>query len=194
MGELILIKHAPPEIMPEVISHRWVLSEEGRRRSEWVAALCRSSGVRRLFSSLEPKALETAAWAAMAIDAPVIPLEGLQENDRSGLGFSAPEVLEARIAGFFGEPDVIVLGRESASMVRRRFEGAIARALACANRETVAVVTHGTAMSAFVAAHNPVDPMALWRSLTLPGAVRLDRTTFRLLGEPLGYQAPAPTP
>ena len=30
MGELLLIKHAPPEIKPEVISHRRVLSAEGR--------------------------------------------------------------------------------------------------------------------------------------------------------------------
>lgn len=194
MGELILIKHGPPEVTPEVVSRRWVLSEEGRRRSKWVAALCLSRGVRCLFSSLEPKALETAAWAATAMGAPIIPLEGVEENDRSGLGFSAPEVLEARIAKFFDEPDITVLGNESASMVRRRFERAIGRALGDAGRHPIAVVTHGTAISAFVAAHNPVDPMVLWRSLTLPGAVRLDTATFRLLGEPLAYDAPMPNP
>lgn len=192
MGDLILIKHAPPEITPGVSSHRWVLSEEGRRRCEWVADLCRSSRVKRLFSSLEPKALETAARAATAMDVPVIPLEGLEENDRSGLGFSAPEALEARIAGFFSAAEAVVLGRESASMVRARFETAIARAIESAGQETVAVVSHGTAISAFVAAHNALDPMALWRSLTLPGAVRLNPETFQLLGEPLRYPAPAP--
>ena len=194
MGELILIKHAPPEIVPEVSSHRWVLSDEGRQRSGWVAELCRSRGVRRLFSSLEPKALETAAWAAISMAVPVVPLEGVQENDRSGLGFSAAEVLEARIARFFSEPEAVVLGNESASMVRRRFEGAVVRALRGAGQEAVAVVTHGAAISTFVAAYNPVDPMLLWRSLTLPGAVRVDQASFRLIGEPLLYRGSAPNP
>ena len=50
MGELLLIKHAPPEITPEVISHRWVLSAAGRARCDWLAEGCRV----RASASLSP--------------------------------------------------------------------------------------------------------------------------------------------
>ena len=106
---------------------------------------------------------------------------------------SATPFLQSRTQGA-GEPEAVVLGNESASMVRRRFEGAVVRALRGAGQEAVAVVTHGAAISTFVAAYNPVDPMLFWRSLTLPGAVRVDQASFRLIGEPLLYRGSAPIP
>ena len=39
-------------------------------------------------------------------------------------------------------------------------------------------------MSAFIAAHNPVDPLDLWRDLTLPGVAVLDASNYQLR-EPL---------
>lgn len=193
MGQLLLIKHAPPEITPEVISHRWVLSAEGRARCDWLAEVCRARGVARIFASPEPKTLETAALVAMALDLPFRPLDGLQENDRTGLGFVSPSTLEARIAAFFDDPDAVVMGRESARFVQARFQAAIDIAAQGATDAAVAIVTHGTAMSAFIAAHNPVDPLDLWRGLTLPGAAVLDATTYRLL-EPLIPHPDAPAP
>ena len=47
------------------------------------------------------------------------------ENDRTGLGFVAPGVLEARIAAFFAQPDATVIGGESAHSVLMRFQAAI---------------------------------------------------------------------
>lgn len=184
MGELLLIKHAPPEITPQVISHRWVLSAEGRARCGWLAEVCRSRGVRRIFASPEPKTLETAALVAMALDLPVRPLDGLQENDRTGLGFVSAGALEARIAAYFEHPDAVVIGAESARSVLTRFQAAIDLAARGATEGVVAVVTHGTAMSGFIAAHNAVTPLEAWRDLTLPGVAVLDASTYRLL-EPL---------
>lgn len=184
MGELLLIKHAPPEITPGVISHRWVLSAEGQARCDWLAEVCRARGVARIFASPEPKTLETAALIAMALGLPFRPLDGLQENDRTGLGFVSASDLEARIAAFFGNPDDMVVGRETANAVLARFQAAIDIAAWGATNGPVAVVTHGTAMSAFIAAHNPIDPIVVWRDLTLPGVAVLDASTYRLL-EPL---------
>lgn len=193
MSELLLIKHAPPEIMPEVVSHRWVLSAEGRARCGWLAKVCRARGVAHIFASPEPKTLETAALIAMALKLPLHPLNGLQENDRTGLGFVSPSMLEARIAAFFGSPDAMVIGGETANTVLRRFQAAIDIAAQHATDGPAAVITHGTAMSAFIAAHNPVDPLALWRDLTLPGVAVLDTSTYRLL-EPLVPYPDAPAP
>ncbi|MDP1617733.1 histidine phosphatase family protein [Phenylobacterium sp.] len=184
MSELLLIKHAPPQITPEVISHRWVLSAEGRARCGWLVEVCRARGVTRLFASPEPKTLETAALVAMALGGSFRPLDGLQENDRTGLGFVSPDVLEARITAFFEDPDAVAIGAETARAVLARFQAAIDVAVASAPGEAIAVVTHGTAMSTFIAAHNAIDPLSLWRDLTLPGVAVLDAATYRLL-EPL---------
>lgn len=184
MGEPLLIKHAPPEIMPEVISHRWALSAEGRARCVWLTEVCRSRGVARIFASPEPKALETAALVAVGLELSVRPLDGLQENDRTGLGFVSAGALEARIAAFFDNPDAVVMGRESAQAVLTRFQAAIDMAVQGATDSAIAVVAHGTAMSGFIAAHNAVAPLAVWRGLTLPGVAVLNISTYRLL-EPL---------
>lgn len=184
MGQLLLIKHAPPEITPGEISHRWVLSAEGQARCGWLAEICRSRGVAHIFASPEPKTLETAALIAMALGLPFRPLDGLQENDRTGLGFVSASALEARIAAFFGTPDAMVVGRETANAVLARFQAAVDIAAQGATEGAVAVVTHGTAMSGFIAAHNSVDALELWRDLTLPGVAVLDASTYRLL-EPL---------
>ena len=193
MRELLLIKHAPPEITPEVISHRWVLSAAGRARCDWLAEVCRSRGVASIFASPEPKTLETAALVAMALELPFRPLDGLQENDRTGLGFVAPGVLEARIAAFFAHPDATVIGGESAHSVLMRFQAAIDVAARRSTDGAVAVVTHGAAMSAFIAAHNPIDPLEVWRDLTLPGVAVLDASTYQLL-EPLIPCPESPAP
>jgi len=193
MGELLLIKHAPPEITPEVISHRWVLSAEGRARCGWLAEVCRSRGVARIFASPEPKTLETAALVAMALDLPVRPLDGLQENDRTGLGFVSAGALEARIAAYFETPEAVVIGGESARSVLTRFQAAIDLAARSAADGAVAVVTHGAAMSAYIAAHNPIDPLEVWRDLTLPGVAVLDASTYQLLEPLIPYpESPAP--
>lgn len=193
MSELLLIKHAPPQITPGVISHRWVLSAEGRARCGWLAEVCRARGVTRLLAGPEPKTLETAALVAMALGGGFRPLDGLQENDRTGLGFVSPDVLEARIRAFFEDPDAVAIGAETARAVLARFQAAIDVAVDSAPDEAIAVVTHGTAMSAFIAAHNSIDPLTLWRDLTLPGVAVLDAATYRLL-EPLIPYPDAPAP
>src|SRR5580658_6257850 len=97
MPRLVLVKHAPPEVSPQVAAPRWVLSADGRRRCAWLASQLRELGVTRLYASLEPKALETAALTAAPLGLEVRPRPHLQENDRAGLGFVAIEDLRALI-------------------------------------------------------------------------------------------------
>jgi broad specificity phosphatase PhoE len=182
MAELVLVKHSLPEITPDVISHRWVLSLEGRDRCQWVAAEFAALGIATIYASLEPKALETAALAAAQLGLGVRPRPGLHENDRQGLGFSSPAELEERMRRFFDLPSELVVGTETAQAALQRFEAAV-RALASETPDQpVAVVTHGTVMSLLVAKHNQVAPFAFWKSLGLPSYVRLDRSTFTLEG------------
>src|SRR6266478_4327304 len=104
MAKLVLVKHAPPQITPEVISHRWVLSEEGRRRCDWLAEELKSHGVSRLYSSIEPKALETAALVAVRSGLVLEPRLDFHENNRTGFGFQGAAEFRRRLREFFERP------------------------------------------------------------------------------------------
>jgi broad specificity phosphatase PhoE len=177
----VLVKHAPPEITPAVASPRWVLSEEGRGRCDWLASQLADLGVVQLYASLEPKALETAALVGVRLGLEVRPWRDLHENDRTGLGFGPLDELRARIQRFFEEPATLVMGRETAEAAGRRFE-TVGALMSEAGDRTAAVVAHGTVLTTLVARYNPVEPFAFWKSLTVPSCVSLDAATFRLDG------------
>ncbi|HEY1709644.1 MAG TPA: histidine phosphatase family protein [Rhizomicrobium sp.] len=193
MGKLILIKHSQPVLDPDVPSPRWVLSDQGRARCVWLADALRTEGTGRLCSSLEPKALETAALVATHLGIPVEPHAGLEENDRTGQGFAPEDELRRSIKAFFERPADIVMGRESAGVVFARFSGAVGRILARDAGRDVAVVTHGTVLTLFVSRHNAIDPFAFWGGLSTPSYVVLDGATFALAGQPVLYPKSRPS-
>lgn len=187
MAKLILVKHAPPVLDPDVPSPRWVLSEEGRRRCGWLADQLKAQGARALYASLEPKALETAVLAGVRLGLDVRARPDLNENDRTGLGFGTAEALRATIRAFFERPAERVMGEETAAQALARFEAAIRRLLAETPGQSVAVVTHGKVLTLLTARYNPMAAYDFWNGLALPSLVTLDRDSFLLDGAPLGH-------
>ena len=185
MAKLILVKHAPPEITPEVISHRWVLSAEGRDRCAWLAEELKAQGVQRLYSSLEPKALETAALAAVGLGLEVRPRRDLHENDRTGLSFASSDALKQRMRRFFEAPQDLIVGEETADAALRRFEASVRAIVAEAPEQAIAIVTHGTVLTLLAAKYNPIRAFDFWEALTLPSHVALDGATLGFAG-PVG--------
>lgn len=182
MAKLILVKHATPEIIQHVISHRWVLSAEGRRRCDWLADELKTQGIARIYSSLEPKALETAALVAVRLNLPVQPCRNLHENDRTGLGFIARNELQRRLRDFFDQRDQTILGTETANSAFRRFARSVNNIAVKEIGKASAIVTHGTVLSLFVAHYNAIEPYHLWSQLGLPSYVVLDPLSFSLDG------------
>jgi broad specificity phosphatase PhoE len=179
VARLILIKHAAPDLRSDVPPDRWVLSAAGQESCRWLAADLRGQGVRRLYASLQPKALETAARVGVELGLEVRPREDLRENDRTGLGFGSAAELERMICRFFEEPDVLVMGRETANAAHARF-GAAVRAIADQSAgETVAVVAHGAVITLFVAARSGAHPFPLWKQLALASWVVLEGPDLR---------------
>jgi broad specificity phosphatase PhoE len=112
----------------------------------------------------------------------VSPRADLHENDRTGVGFLPAAELRRRIGRFFESPSELVIGAETAEATLARFEAAIVAITSEARDQTIAVVTHGTVLSLFVAKYNRIAPFAFWESLALPCCVVLDQPTFRLDG------------
>lgn len=187
MAQLILVKHASPQITPDVASPRWVLSAEGRERCAWLADRLGEQGVTALYSSLEPKALETAALVAVRLGLEVRPRADLHENDRTGLAFGSVEDLHARIRRFFEAPSDAEMGNETAERALARFEAAVRAVVAEAPGGTAAVIAHGTVLTLLVSRYNRIAPFAFWNGLTLPSYVVLDGADFSLSGTANNY-------
>jgi broad specificity phosphatase PhoE len=172
MPKLFLIKHAMPELDPNVPAREWRLGERGRGLSELLANKVAAYSLDVIVSSVEPKALETAQIVANRLGKPHEIAEGLHEHDRRNMPFMRREELEARVAEFFAKPNELVLGSETADQAHARFADAIARVIEKHPQKNIAVVAHGTVISLFIARANPM-PFEFWKRLGLPSVVVL---------------------
>jgi broad specificity phosphatase PhoE len=179
--KLILVRHSLPEILPAVPANQWRLSAEGRSRCPALAEQLAAYKPQALFSSLEPKAIETAQILSERLSLPFTPTTGLHEHERPAAArrFSRAE-FEATLARFFDHPDELVFGTETAAQAQQRFSTAMRNILTEHPGQTLAVVAHGTVMSLFVAYNNSIDPFTFWKSLALPCFVVLSLLKFTI--------------
>lgn len=140
------VTHPQVAIDPAIPVPRWGLSEVGRTRARIAARLAWMATVRRIVSSEETKAIETARLLAEPVGLAVEIREGLHENDRSATGFLPPPEFEATADRFFAEPATSVRGWERAVDVQARVAAALEAALAERVSEgDVLFVGHGAA-------------------------------------------------
>jgi broad specificity phosphatase PhoE len=125
----IYITHPQVKIDPGIPVPDWGLSELGEARTRKTALLPWVKDFRRIISSAETKAIETAAILA---DAASVQLEidaETHENDRSATGFLPPPAFEAAANWFFAHPTESFRGWERAVDAQARIVSAVSRAL-----------------------------------------------------------------
>ena len=163
---MLLVRHSLPAPDPSVPSEEWRLSEEGRAICEPLAIQVGAHEPRRLLSSPEPKALETAELIAAVLGLEVEVEDDLRETARRTVGWLDQKVRHERIRELFANPDEVVFGEESASAALARFSRVVAGV-----EEQAAFVTHGTVMSLYVAGSDPDGGFEYWKTLGLPHVV-----------------------
>lgn len=175
MRNLILVKHSLPDIIPTVPAHQWHLSEVGRLRCQPLAAKIAGYSPQVIVSSHEPKALETARIVAKHLNgvSTFQIVDGLQEHDRSSVEWQNEEQFEARVAEFFGQPQILSMGQETAVQAYERFAQTVASVIEDYPRSNIAVVAHGTVITLLVAQASGLEPFGLWKRLGLPSLVVL---------------------
>lgn len=125
----IYITHPQVRIDPKVPVPRWGLSDLGAARAEKAARCGWAGELKRILSSDETKALETAEFLARASSCPVEVLEHSGENDRSATGFLVPEEFETAANWFFAHPEESFKGWERAIDAQRRIVAAVSSVL-----------------------------------------------------------------
>ena len=181
MSYLIFVKHALPEIISTLPAKQWPLSEIGRAQCALLADQLATYAPAALVSSSEPKALETAQLVAQRMHTSVQVVDGLQEHDRSNTPWLSSEEFEHAVAAFFHRPSELVLGCETAQQASERFARTMAQVTRWYVEQNVAVFTHGTVLSLYVARATGIEPFALWKRLGLPSFVVLTFPQFEVI-------------
>jgi broad specificity phosphatase PhoE len=182
MRKLILVRHSLPEIVSDLPANQWRLSDAGRLRCKRLADRLATYDPDVIVASLEPKATETGRIVASRLGKPFETAKNLHEHDRSNGGpWDTKEQFEARVASFFENPQRVVFGRETADDAHRRFAGAVAEVIGKYPSGNLAVISHGTVMTLFVARAAGLDSFPFWKRLGLPSFVVLSLPGFGLL-------------
>ena len=140
----IYITHPQVKIDPAVPVPDWGLSELGAARTRQAALAPWVKDLRRIISSGERKAIETAAILGEAAGVAPEVDEVMHENDRSATGFLPPPAFETAADWFFAHPQDSYKGWERAVDAQARIVEAVARALADHDpQQPIAFVGHG---------------------------------------------------
>lgn len=138
------------------LTHPQVVMEPGKDVRQWslnpigaarVSALAARPGclsrTRRVISSHEVKALETARPLALALGADLEIRPGMHENDRSATGFLPPAEFEKVADAFFAKPLDSIRGWETAADAQRRIVSEVDVCLAGPQDGDILFVGHG---------------------------------------------------
>ncbi|GAA3338592.1 histidine phosphatase family protein [Curtobacterium pusillum] len=160
------LTHAEVVVEPARPIESWGLSDAGRSRAARAVDVARHPEVRRIVSSEERKAVETAAVLGTATGIVPTTHGALGEIDRSATGYLPFEEFEGVVDAFFSAPEESVRGWERAVDAQARIVEAVRRLTADDDAGDVTIVSHG-AVGALLLADLRGVPIS--RALDQPG-------------------------
>jgi broad specificity phosphatase PhoE len=184
LDRLVLVRHAMPEIDPDLPANRWQLSAAGRDAAQAMHAHLPADGY--LVASDEPKAIQTLRDMSGNFDIPSNP--GFAEvrrrqrwtTDEEYRAVARSYVDGTRHPGWEGHDDLVA-----------RFESALEyhAAQAAAAARPLIVGTHGMALTLWLASRGLIgatSPTDFWETLCFPEFIDVDliagRASVRSVG------------
>ncbi|HET7657966.1 MAG TPA: histidine phosphatase family protein [Bacillales bacterium] len=180
MTSLVLIKHSMPDVKADIPSKQWTLSDEGRERSVKLAGYLKQYKARCIYTSLEPKAIQTGEVVSNQLNLPHKTVRDVHENDRTHMKYLPRNEYETIFKEYFANPSKRIVGNETAEDAAKRFDKAVKKVMKEDKERDIILITHGTVMSLFVNEDNDVDVFNLWNSLQLPSIIELSMPDFQI--------------
>ncbi|MDX8489970.1 histidine phosphatase family protein [Mesorhizobium sp. VK22B] len=137
------ITHPQVQIDAATPVPEWGLSDVGRARASAMLDQPWVGSIRRIVSSGERKAIETAEILAKRLRLTVEVKERMHENDRSATGFLPPPEFEAVADQFFANPHESIRGWERAVDAQGRIVSEVDAVLGVDDTQDIAFVGHG---------------------------------------------------
>ncbi len=143
MRYLRYLTHPQVRIDAAVPVPLWGLSDVGRARVEATKHILPLDQTELIVSSMETKAIETAAILANHWNISIFVKEAAHENDRSATGFLPPPEFEKMADAFFAEPEKSIRGWERAIDAQTRIIAIATDAVAAQSEGDILFVGHG---------------------------------------------------
>ncbi len=176
MQQVILVRHAEPQIDIDQPASEWPLTPRGTANAQSLAGAMPALGAVRIVASPERKALETAHVLAGALGLPVV-----QDDRFSEQGAEAGQFLtdyaefRALVRHHFDHPDEVVLRQESSNDAGARFGAGVAEHhKAVAGDGALVIVSHGRIMASWLATVTGADAGDIWTGFRLPDLIEVD--------------------
>lgn len=175
MPNLIFIRHSETKQQADVSSHEWQLTERGRARCQLLADAMREYKIDRIITSEEAKAYLTGKLVADVLDIACETAPHLHETKRETVPyFASVDDFKAAVKAAMREPDKLLFGEESFTDARERFALQVDKLLQQYPDETLAIATHGTILSLYLAQFSEQDVITIWDSLDMPAYAVLE--------------------
>jgi len=169
MTKIVLVRHAPVKIDPNTRADTWDLSPESKQLCQALAAAIRVYNLQWIYTSSEPKAIQTGAFIAHSLGIERITAPHLQETERHTKHFYASQDnFRAAVRQAMSEPDKVVFGDEAFSVARTRLEKQLARLADNHTGKTFGVVSHGRILAMFLGKVLAQSPISIWENLKMP--------------------------
>lgn len=144
MAYALYISHPQVVMDPDVLVPNWSLSARGRERAQGFAGATLVKGLKRLVSSHEVKARETAGILGAALGIAVEEHSGFEEIDRSVPGYVPADRFETLANLCFARPEESAEGWERAVDAQARVVAAFRAVLATHDAsQPIGFVGHG---------------------------------------------------
>lgn len=171
--KIVFVRHAQTNIEPEVNSTLWTLSEGGRLAAAELAENSIFEGSAFIYSSLQPKAIDTAEIIGSILRVPVLQEAGLAELSSVTSGFI--EDYAATVHKLYAGEIQNINGGETLAEALERFNCAVgAIAAKHAGSSKIAIVSHANVLSLFTAQYSDQAAVDLHNTIAMPDAAVLD--------------------
>jgi len=171
--KIILVRHAQTNIEPEVNSTQWTLSDDGRQAAARLASSAIFEGSDAIYSSLQPKAIETAEIIGQALRMPAGQEEGLAELSSVTSGFI--DDYAGTVHRLYAGEIESINGGETLDQALERFNRAVGSiATKHVDEDKIVIVSHANVLSLFTAQYSDREAIDLHNTITMPDVAVLD--------------------
>lgn len=172
---LVFIRHSKSLVNPKTPIASWGLSEEGVMLAKKLISIPAIQAIQVIYSSLQPKALETAALATKNLSIPIQKDNNLTETTSFTNKFVSLKELEENTRKYYAEKTLSINGGETFVQAQERFVKALQDIVKKEqNKENIGIVSHGNILAGFVSQITQVDPYEIVEKIAQPDVAVFD--------------------
>jgi len=164
----VFLRHAKITKNTAEPSDKWVLSDEGIKYVEEVAATGIFDDVNVIITSSQKKVIQTAYFLAERLGKDIITNPSLNEIDKGSVLIEDPIEYENQVVKVLEKPDESISEWETANQALKRFQLGMNRIEQEHSHKKILIVTHGIVLTLYFASilkESTEDTISRWKKL-----------------------------